>query len=85
MTSPPPTAPRGPHTVHHYLTDVPAAVVDGYVEEVQRLASSAPGYDEAAELESLRRSQRAETVSYGHQRRHEHTQPTSVGDLYRHV
>ena len=33
MTSPPPTAPRGPHTVHHYLTDVPAAVVDGYVEE----------------------------------------------------
>ena len=34
MTSPPPPAPRGPHTVHHFLTDVPAAVVDGYVEEM---------------------------------------------------
>ena len=29
----PPPAPRGPHTLSHYLADVPDAVVDGYVEE----------------------------------------------------
>ena len=62
-----------------------AVAVDGHVEEVQRLPGSSPRDNEAAELESLRRSQRAKTVSYCHQRRQEQTQATIVGDLDRHV
>ena len=62
-----------------------AVAVDGHVEKVQRLSGHSPGDNEAAELESLRRSQRAKTVSYCHQRRQEQTQATIVGDLDGHV